>query len=200
MNNGQEKKPYHHGNLHETLMEDGLTMIHEDGLANFSLRKLAKRVGVSATAIYNHFDGLEDLMTAMNDYVARRFYEALYERVVNSQDQPYRITTEVGKGYVKFFSEHPNYFSFVFDQSNTKVKIEENDIKSNYPAFALFREVSLQCFHDAGIKEEAYRDNLLVMWACVHGLAAMANMKTVTFDGDWEELTEKVLVGKLNIR
>ena len=42
------------------------------------------------------------------------------------------------------------------------------------------------------------RDDLLVMWAAVHGLAAMANMKGVQYDsGDWGALTERLLLSKV---
>ena len=42
------------------------------------------------------------------------------------------------------------------------------------------------------------RDDLLVMWAAVHGLAAMANMKGVQYDnGDWGALTERILLNKV---
>ena len=59
------KKPYHFGNLKETLIEQGIALIYEEGIEKFSLRKLAKKVGVSATACYNHFGNIEELLQAM---------------------------------------------------------------------------------------------------------------------------------------
>ena len=37
------KKPYHFGNLKETLIEQGIELIHEEGIEKFSLRKVAKK-------------------------------------------------------------------------------------------------------------------------------------------------------------
>ena len=51
----KEDRPYHHGNLQTELIEEGLALIHEEGKSNFSLRKLAKRLGVSPAACYNHY-------------------------------------------------------------------------------------------------------------------------------------------------
>ena len=45
------KKPYHFGNLKEALIEQGIALIHEEGIEKFSLRKAAKKVGVSAIII-----------------------------------------------------------------------------------------------------------------------------------------------------
>ncbi len=61
-----EKKPYHFGNLKEALIEQGIELIHEEGIEKFSLRKVAKRVGVSATACYNHFENMEELIQGMS--------------------------------------------------------------------------------------------------------------------------------------
>lgn len=35
------------------------------------------------------------------------------------------------------------------------------------------------------VAESEYHDNLIIMWAAVHGLAAMANMKGFQYSGDW---------------
>ena len=78
-----EKKAYHHGNLHETLLEESMAMIHEDGMAQFSLRKLAKRVGVSPTACYNHFSNIDDLMSAITDYIDTKFADAIQKGIVS---------------------------------------------------------------------------------------------------------------------
>ena len=77
MRTTMENKAYHHGNLQEALMEEGIAMIHEEGTAQFSLRKLAKRVGVSPTACYNHYENVEALQKSMRQYVTERFCNAL---------------------------------------------------------------------------------------------------------------------------
>ena len=45
--------------------------------------------------------------------------------------------------------------------------------------------------------ESELRDNLLVMWATVHGLAAMANMKGIQHENkNWGTLTATLLQNK----
>ena len=160
----REKKPYHFGNLKETLIEQGIELIHERGIEKFSLRKVAKQVGVSATACYNHFGNIDELLRGMYSYVIDRFAAALKQAV---EDNPcHNVTISMGVAYVEFFAKYPHYFNFLFD--------------SEY------------------IDEKELRDDLLVMWAAVHGLAAMANMKGVQYDnGDWGALTERILLNKV---
>ena len=92
------EKPYHHGNLQTELIEEGLALIHEEGVVNFSLRKLAKRVGVSPTACYNHYPSKEELLAAMKHYVTEQFSNALLE---GSRCENKRNTAiEMGKAWI----------------------------------------------------------------------------------------------------
>lgn len=194
-----EKKPYHHGNLHETLLEESMAMIHEEGMSQFSLRKLAKRVGVSPTACYNHFSNMEDLLSAITEYIDARFTEAVEKGVEKSLSNPRNLMIELGKEYVSFFAENPFYFSYIFENTDKEIELTDLDFSSNYAPFVLFKNSAITVMKQANIPEEHYRNNIVAMWAMVHGLAAMANMKSFKFNGDWKELTETILFEKLTI-
>ncbi len=194
-----EKKPYHHGNLHETLLEESMAMIHEEGMSQFSLRKLAKRVGVSPTACYNHFSNMEDLLSAITEYIDARFTEAVEKGVEKSLSNPRNLMIELGKEYVSFFAENPFYFSYIFENTDKEIELTDLDFTSNYAPFVLFKNSAITVMKQANIPEEHYRNNIVAMWAMVHGLAAMANMKSFKFNGDWKELTETILFEKLTI-
>lgn len=194
-----EKKAYHHGNLHETLLTEGMAMIHEEGMAQFSLRKLAKRVGVSPTACYNHFSNVEDLLSAITEYIDVKFTMAVEKGIELSLSNPHKLMIELGKEYVAFFAENPFYFSYIFERNDKQLVLTDTDFTGNYAPFLLFRNAAMQIMEQAHIPKEHYCDNIVAMWAIVHGLAAMANMKAFHYDGDWRALTEKILYEKLNI-
>lgn len=194
-----EKKPYHHGNLHETLLEESMAMIHEEGMSQFSLRKLAKRVGVSPTACYNHFSNMEDLLSAITDYIDARFTEAVEKGVEKSLSNPRNLMIELGKEYVSFFAENPFYFSYIFENTDKEIQLTDLDFTSNYAPFVLFKNSAITVMKQSNIPEDHYRNNIVAMWAMVHGLAAMANMKSFKYNGDWKELTETILFEKLTI-
>lgn len=189
------EKPYHHGNLQTELIEEGLALIHEEGVVNFSLRKLAKRVGVSPTACYNHYANKEELLAAMKHYVTERFCNALLEasRCENKRN----AAIEMGKAYVNFFARNPHYFSFIYDNEDYNIELTENEFTGDYKAFCIFKEIATASMEAYNIPKSSHRNNLIAMWAMVHGLAAMANMKGFRYDGEWEELTETILQTKL---
>jgi AcrR family transcriptional regulator len=63
---------YHHGNLKEALIDAGLEILEEKGLAGLTLRACARRAGASHTAPKNHFKNHAGLQTA----IAARGYPA----------------------------------------------------------------------------------------------------------------------------
>lgn len=192
-----KEEPYHHGNLQTELMEEGLALIHEEGRWNFSLRKLAKRLGVSPTACYNHYSSAEELLGEMKNYVTKKFCDALLEKVDEGELEYAAIS--MGKEYVNFFSQNPHYFSYIYDNEDYRIELEDDAFEGNFEPFRIFKEVALKCMEYNHVGKEKYRDNLIVMWATVHGLAAMANMEGFHYEGDWGGLTEKLLNTKINL-
>ena len=46
---------YHHGDLRNALIEEGIKMINTGGEESLSMRKLAEKCGVTMAAPYAHF-------------------------------------------------------------------------------------------------------------------------------------------------
>ncbi|HEX6241259.1 MAG TPA: TetR/AcrR family transcriptional regulator [Polyangiales bacterium] len=68
---------YHHGNLRRALLDATLQLLGEEGPDTFSLREVARRVGVDHRAAYKHFEDRAALLAAL----ATEGYEALLAAV-----------------------------------------------------------------------------------------------------------------------
>lgn len=194
---GDRMKPYHHKNLKEALITAGIEMIYREGIGAFSLRKLSKEVGVSPTACYNHFQNLEELLQSIFDFITWQFAQVLRPAVEENRYES--ITISMGCAYVKFFAEHPHYFSLLFDSKALGIRIKEDHVEfpSTFTPMQIFQECAQLELNKLGIPEQEMRDDLLIMWASAHGLAAMANMKGIHYEGDWVALTENLLRRKV---
>ena len=64
---------YHHGDLRAALIEAALAELEETGPEGFSLRKVARRAGVSPAAPARHFKDVTGLLTALAAEGYRRF-------------------------------------------------------------------------------------------------------------------------------
>ncbi|MDC7235733.1 MAG: TetR/AcrR family transcriptional regulator [Spirochaetales bacterium] len=105
---------YHHGNLKQQLLDEGLKLLGEEGIEKFSLRKLAKRCGVSHTSPYRHFASKEELILAVAQEIQSRFNTALKEGLASVEGSPKEKMKAMGKAYVHFFAAHPDYLDLLF--------------------------------------------------------------------------------------
>ncbi len=178
--------PYHHGDLRNKLIESGIMLISEDGVNGFSLRKVAAKCGVSHAAPYSHFKDIEELTRAMGEYVTEKFMTRL-SASVNGQNNSLMAVSMLGDTYISFFSENPHYFQFLFYHSNLVIDLD-CDENNDYPPFGLFKKIAYQAFRDLGVPKEAYINNLLSLWAKVHGISSLLTNKCVRYSGNWNDV------------
>jgi AcrR family transcriptional regulator len=102
----QLKQGYHHGDLRNALISEGLKLLEEAGHSDFTLRDLARRVGVSAAAPYAHFTDKSALLAAIATTGFVRLRAAL-ETAVRSDSDPADQFLHMGSAYVRFGLDHP---------------------------------------------------------------------------------------------
>jgi AcrR family transcriptional regulator len=188
------EKRYHHGNLRNCLIEAGIELVNTEGETHFSLRRVAAMCGVSNAAPYSHFRNKEELLEAMKSYVTGQFTEELNHSIQGEDvDNPYTLI-KMGKSYVKFFINNPQYFEFLFSQACIRVNLNmDNDGKGNFPPFELLKDLHFRILRQHGLPDDKIKDAVILAWATVHGLAAIATMKGVTYDESWESKIEDII-------
>lgn len=83
-----EKKPYHHKNLKNDLIEKGIELVNKNGINQLSLRKVAQACGVSHAAPYSHFSNKEELLQEMQLHITKKFTEVLENTVSQYRGTP----------------------------------------------------------------------------------------------------------------
>lgn len=191
-------KPYHHGDLKNSLIEAGIELINQEGEKQFSLRKVSALCGVSQAAPYSHFQSKEDLLKAMQDYVTDQFMEVLENSIksFSNQNDP-KVLIEMGKSYVMFFINNPQYFSFLFSKPCIEVNLSlDADGTNNYPPFQLLKTTVFNVFSESQMSKEKLEDTIISLWSTVHGLASIATMKNIHYNKNWEEKIEDIIWNK----
>lgn len=187
---------YHHGNLRQALIDAGIKIINESGEESLSLRKVAAKCNVSHAAPYAHFKDKDELIEAMKASVTQQFTETLTKAVEDAPDAESAIL-EMGKNYVLFFINKPDYFKFLFAGQNIIAHIStDKQYTEDYPPFVLLKDAYKKWLKETKVKKskkEQERD-LLNIWATAHGLASIACMSGVVTTIDWEEELSKGLL------
>lgn len=110
-----DRKPYHHGNLRQALVEATALLIQETGPLAFTLSEAARRAGVSPAAPYRHFKGRDDLL----EEVARQGFVDFGKRLERAFDEgrprPLTAFLRMGQAYLDFAVERPGYYMAMFE-------------------------------------------------------------------------------------
>lgn len=188
---------YHHGNLKQDIIVNGLKIINEEGIEKLSLRKVSALCGVSHTAAYAHFGSKDDLVAAIKETVANEFAEEL-ERAVNASrsKKPEDKIVAMGRRYVSFFIEKPDYYRFLFENQLVTVHFDiEYYYSDDFPAFNLLKRLYVEMMEDSGEEKTKSQQELelVKIWSSVHGLASIACMKEVEYEGSWEKAIKELI-------
>ncbi|MFG3259661.1 TetR/AcrR family transcriptional regulator [Streptomyces sp. NPDC048172] len=199
---------YHHGDLRNALIEAATGLAREGGPGAVVLRAAARRVGVSPTAAYRHFEGQADLLDEVKQYGQRHLAETMVEAGAAIEGEgPEAAVARIralGRGYVRFAVREPGLFSTAFGGTEmTPLVVGEGesggvdpeDQPWRAPAFDMLA-ASLDALLACGLMPPERRPGAEVSaWAMAHGLATLvlegplAGLPADTF----ERLVERAL-------
>ena len=97
--------------LREALILAGIHEINANGVASFSIRRVADACGVSCAAPYRHFESKRDFIAAIIDYVNEIWAQNQEEILKTCGDSLREQVLAISIGYVRFLMEHPTYRS-----------------------------------------------------------------------------------------
>src|SRR5258707_770154 len=113
------KRPdaYQHGDLRRALIQAGLKLLGESGVAGLSLRAAAELAGVSHAAPYRHFRAKNELVAAIAEEGLKLLTRSMQAEIeaCSSRDVLVRLRA-AGHGYVSFALAHPAYFRTIFGE------------------------------------------------------------------------------------
>lgn len=186
-----KKKNYHHGNLKNALLTEGLIMVTELGIENFSFNKLAKKCSVTPPAIYAHFDSKDDLLNAIKGKVLEDFQEALLKTPRTSYGG--YVPLEFGLNYIKFFVSHPHYFNFLWKFNVKPINLDNINSLENTIPFLMYKDSIKKTPFYKDFTEEQLIQTITAKWAMVIGLCYTIINARAKYSGDWLEMCRKIL-------
>ena len=169
------QKKYHHGDLKNALINAGIAILAEEGAGALSLRKVARRAGVSHAAPYAHFADKQTLIAAIAADGHRQIYDRLTVVMKNDAGDVLSLFLHAVWAYVQFGLDSPAHYQVTF----SGVIQDEH----SYPEFVelsqrnlnLLKEIVEQC-RSAGILAEEGVDvdvQAAVLWGLIHGMVSL---------------------------
>ncbi len=183
-------KNYHHGNLKQKLLDEGVRLLVEEGYEKFSLRKLAKRCSVSHASPYRHFSDKNELILAIGREVQNKFNNALKNALENAEGSQLDRIRAMGREYVYFFLSNPDFLELLFltpelqDISCGKHEHPEGSSFETYlsevlPLFEKYDPGLFRIPQDPSDQEVQIPGELLRPWCMIHGLTVLLVKKAL---------------------
>ena len=183
-------KEYHHENLKQKLLDEGLKLLIEEGYEKFSLRKLARKCSVSHTSPYRHFKDKNELVLSIGREIQSKFNKALKKALDNTEGSQEEKIRAMGREYVYFFLSNPDFLELLFltpeiqDISCGRHDHPEGSSFETYlsavlPLFSQYDKGLFTIPSDPSSPEAEIPGELLRPWCLIHGLTVLLVKKAL---------------------
>ncbi|MDA1289965.1 MAG: TetR/AcrR family transcriptional regulator, partial [Proteobacteria bacterium] len=195
---------YHHGNVKEALLIAAQSHIENNEGEMISLRALSKEVGVTPSAVYNHFADKSALILAIKIRIFQSF-NRFFAASCKESESPDKALLEMCLAYFHFSREFPSQFRFIFSSSipvewSTQEVVDVSCrciVRVRSLVFAIHKKYKLHC------SEEEVVNATLLIWSQLHGIVTLRNSGLIcaaVIHQKWPEkcgLTDNAQVEKL---
>ncbi len=154
------------------------------GFEGFSMRKLARDVGVTAPALYRHFENREevllDVMGEAHDELFRTLSRAL------SGASPLERFEAAGEAYMDFALAHPRYFQMVhaFREFMGLDEVPPELTRRSCAIHQFWDDRVRECV-EAGILRPEHPERIgLTLWSHAYGLLALYSRRLLEMPED----------------
>lgn len=161
----ERARPYHHGSLRAEVIAAAVAEVEAVGAAAVSLRKIARRAGVSHAAPVHHFGDKTGLFTA----IAAEGFRLATEAIAPAAMGRYGFL-DGGAAYVIFALRHPGYFEVMFRPGLHRADDPEL-IEAREAAFDVLQSSGARLAEEWDIDDVS--GLVLTGWSMVHGLATL---------------------------
>jgi len=159
-------------NLRQEIMDAAREMFVAEGYQNVSMRKIADKIGYSATTIYLYFKDKNDLLHQICEQTFARLAQNI-QAIYRLSDNPLERLRSGLREYIYFGLKHPSQYEIVFI---TPLPIEtEGDFENSNGrvAFDTMRHVVNECIDAKLLKHNDIELISQTLWAGIHGVTSL---------------------------
>jgi AcrR family transcriptional regulator len=164
----------HETGTRERLLACARDIYVNEGLAGLSMRRVAQLAGVSATAIYRHFESKEALVAAVTEEGFALFARYLW-RALQAEGPRERLRA-TGTSYLRFALEQTPYYRVIFMSPTDALgytEMHESVRRKAAPTFQFLVDRVRECI-EAGVLIDIDPNELAAtIWSHSHGLVSL---------------------------
>lgn len=184
--------------LKERIIDAAQQVLLEKGYRDFSLRKIARKTGVSATSIYLHFDSKDDLVHTLMEQSIERLNDRLEECIKNKKD-PIAKLEALAQEYVDFALNNPREYQVLYLVSSEEMtRYPKEKFRKARRGYEIVTRVLEEGAEAGTIEEQAPRLTAYTFWAQLHGVMSVVLSKRLDTRIDQHEFIDEAIKHIIN--
>ncbi len=153
-------------------MDAAREMFVAEGYANVSMRKIADKIGYSATTIYLYFKDKTDLVHQICEQTFARLAQNI-KAIQQLSDNPLEKLRSGLREYVHFGLQHPSQYEIVFIVPLPVDPEKDFEETNGKVAFDTMRVVVAECVSSKLLKNDDVELISQTLWAGIHGITSL---------------------------
>ena len=166
-------RTYHHGDLRQTIIDAACEHLRESGADTLSLRAIARKVGVSQTAPYRHFDSKNALFAAVAVYGFNLLEVEVGKARELYKDDVELALVEVGLAYVNWALANPEKYHLFYDSSLVEFEHYDDLIEAGNSTFKVIISMIEQGVREGKLIDKPFELLAGSVWTSIHGVTSL---------------------------
>ena len=133
------------------------------------MRRLADRVGVTATTIYHYFENKEEILRRVRVNAAEKLNRKI--RAIDTALPPDKFLAELGRAYLAFARENENLYRLLFEVPFDDKGKEEDHAVLYFTYFAAREALETMTAQGAAMQDP--RHGAMLGWMMLHGFCSL---------------------------
>ncbi len=174
------EQPYHHGNVKEALVDTAMKLIEKHDVGTLSLRKLSREVGITPSAVYNHFADKDTLLLAIKTRIYAEMNE-YFESCRSTTTDPEQALLEICTAYYHYSNEYSSQFQFLFSSTLPLEWLTPETVAISCRSLLRVRKLVWQIYekHQIACSESDVVNVALLVWSQLHGIVTLRNSGSI---------------------
>jgi AcrR family transcriptional regulator len=169
-----QRDSYHHGDLRQAILDAACEYLGKANADSLSLRALARKIGVSQTAPYRHFDSRNALFAAIATWGFNILEEDLRKAQENSQALGSgEVLIATAMAYLAFSESHREKYQLFFNSSLVDFEEYEDLQLAGDSCFEVMLEMIRQGKNEGVFLDRPEEELAATIWSGLHGMASL---------------------------
>jgi AcrR family transcriptional regulator len=151
------------------ILKEAEKVVVASGHHGINMRRLASKVGVSATAIYHYFESKEAILRKLRIGAAEKLNDRI--RAIDPRLSPHEFIGELGLQYLAYARENPNLYRLLFEASFDEHAEAEDHPVLYFTYLAARSALEKMARQGAGMPDP--RHGAMMGWMMLHGFCSL---------------------------